>query len=105
MIVGGALTIRQYLVAGLLDELRITMTPVVLGAGEPLFECIGTPALTQVGSVSSGSVTHLRYRIEAQGTREDHGHLLGHVADGGRSRRRPMNRSVEGRSVLDARGR
>jgi dihydrofolate reductase len=64
MIVGGADTIRQYLVAGLLDELRITITPVILGAGERLLDGIGKPKLAQLASVCSGSVTHLRYRIE-----------------------------------------
>jgi dihydrofolate reductase len=67
MVVGGALTIRQYLAAGLLDELRITVTPVILGAGERLFDGIGTPRLTQVESVASASVTHLRYRMEQCG--------------------------------------
>jgi dihydrofolate reductase len=67
MIVGGAHTIRQYLVAGLLDELRITVTPVILGAGERLFDGIGTPWLAQVESFASGSVTHLRYRVEQRG--------------------------------------
>ncbi|HET9649702.1 MAG TPA: dihydrofolate reductase family protein [Microlunatus sp.] len=64
MIVGGAQAIRQYLAAGLLDELRITVTPVILGAGERLLDGIGHPKLAQLESVSSGSVTHLRYGIE-----------------------------------------
>jgi dihydrofolate reductase len=37
---GGASTLRQYLRAGLVDELHIAMPPVLLGAGEPLFEGI-----------------------------------------------------------------
>ena len=35
---GGAETIRQYLKAGLIDELHIAVAPVLLGSGEPLFE-------------------------------------------------------------------
>jgi dihydrofolate reductase len=35
---GGASTIRQYLVAGAIDELHITISPVVLGDGERLFD-------------------------------------------------------------------
>lgn len=35
---GGAATIRQYLRARLVDELHLAVSPVLLGAGEPLFE-------------------------------------------------------------------
>lgn len=34
---GGAATIRQYLQAGLLDELHVAVSPILLGSGEPLF--------------------------------------------------------------------
>jgi dihydrofolate reductase len=34
---GGASTIRQYVQAGLLDELHLAVSPVLLGAGEPVF--------------------------------------------------------------------
>ena len=34
---GGPATIRQYLEAGLIDELHLAMRPILLGAGEPLF--------------------------------------------------------------------
>jgi dihydrofolate reductase len=34
---GGAATVRQYLQDRLLDELHLAISPVVLGAGEPLF--------------------------------------------------------------------
>ncbi|MDB6170994.1 MAG: bifunctional deaminase-reductase domain protein [Chthoniobacteraceae bacterium] len=34
---GGAATIRQYLQAGLVDELHIAVSPIMLGSGEPLF--------------------------------------------------------------------
>jgi dihydrofolate reductase len=34
---GGAATVRQYLQAGLIDELHIAISPVVLGSGESLF--------------------------------------------------------------------
>ena len=33
---GGVATIRQYLLAGLVDELHLALSPVLLGAGEPL---------------------------------------------------------------------
>ena len=42
---GGASTIRQYLRAGLVDELHLVMRPVLLGAGEPLFRDLDLPEL------------------------------------------------------------
>lgn len=42
---GGPRTIRQYLRAGLIDELHIAVAPVLLGRGEPLFEGLDLPAL------------------------------------------------------------
>lgn len=44
-IAGGVSTVRQYLQAGLIDELHIALSPVLLGRGEPLFEGIDLPAL------------------------------------------------------------
>ena len=37
---GGASTIRQFLKAGLIDELHLAVRPVLLGKGEPLFDGI-----------------------------------------------------------------
>jgi len=34
---GGPATIRQYLLAGLIDEVHLAFSPVLLGSGEPLF--------------------------------------------------------------------
>ena len=42
---GGAATIRQYLKAGLIDEMHLAISPILLGQGEPLFEDIDLPAL------------------------------------------------------------
>ena len=42
---GGAETVRQYLRAGLIDELHIALSPVVLGQGEAMFTGIDLPAL------------------------------------------------------------
>lgn len=53
---------RQLLRAGLLDEVRIHLVPVLLGAGTPLFA--GEQAeLTPAGPPVAGAVTHLRYRV------------------------------------------
>jgi dihydrofolate reductase len=42
---GGVATVRQYLRAGLIDELRLAMAPVLLGTGEPLLHGIDLTAL------------------------------------------------------------
>jgi dihydrofolate reductase len=42
---GGVATIRQYLQAGLIDELHIAISPVPLGSGEHLFANLDTVAL------------------------------------------------------------
>ena len=42
---GGVNTIRQYLQAGLVDEMHITIAPIMLGSGEHLLAGIDTVAL------------------------------------------------------------
>lgn len=42
---GGVSTVRQYLQAGLIDELHFAMSPVLLGRGEAMFEGLDLPAL------------------------------------------------------------
>jgi len=42
---GGAATVRQYLVAGAIDEVHLAVSPVLLGRGEPLFAGLDLPAL------------------------------------------------------------
>lgn len=42
---GGAETVRQYLRAGVIDEMHLAVAPVLLGAGEPLLVGIDLPAL------------------------------------------------------------
>jgi dihydrofolate reductase len=41
----GAAVIRQYLQAGVVDEMHLAISPVVLGAGESLFKDVNLPAL------------------------------------------------------------
>lgn len=62
-IAGGAETMRQYLAAGLLDELYIHLVPVILGAGERLLLDVGDPTLELVKVVHSPKVTHIKYRV------------------------------------------
>jgi dihydrofolate reductase len=62
-IAGGAATVRQYLAAGLLDELHLHLVPIALGAGERLLDDVGNPVLEQVEVRASSAVTHIRYRV------------------------------------------
>jgi dihydrofolate reductase len=42
---GGASTVRQYLQAGLIDEMHLGLSPVFMGAGEPLWQGLDMRAL------------------------------------------------------------
>ncbi len=42
---GGVSTVRQYITAGLIDELHLAISPVLLGGGEHLLEGLDLPAL------------------------------------------------------------
>lgn len=42
---GGAATIRAYLDAGLIDEMHLVVSPVLLGSGEPLFAGLDLSAM------------------------------------------------------------
>jgi dihydrofolate reductase len=61
-IAGGARTVNQYLAAGLLDELRLHVTPCVLGAGERVFDGVPTQRLELASVRPTSRVTHLTYR-------------------------------------------
>ena len=58
---GGAATIRQYLAAGLVDEMHIAVSPVLLGRGEPLFAGLDLPQLGYEPSehVATENATHI----------------------------------------------
>jgi dihydrofolate reductase len=62
---GGAQAIQQYLAAGLLDELELHISPVLLGDGARLFDNLGEAdvQLEQVRAVEGPGVTHLKYRL------------------------------------------
>jgi dihydrofolate reductase len=61
-IMGGATTTRQYLAAGLIDELRLHMVPLVLGSGERLLDDLAGLRLEPVSARHTSKVTHLTYR-------------------------------------------
>jgi dihydrofolate reductase len=62
-IAGGAQTVREYLAAGLVDELRLHVAPLVLGAGERPLEGVGDLTLEQLEVRHTPLVTHLSYRV------------------------------------------
>jgi dihydrofolate reductase len=61
---GGAEALRRYLAAKLLDEIELHVVPVLLGAGERLFDGLGPAVeLEQLRAVEAPGVTHLKYRV------------------------------------------
>jgi dihydrofolate reductase len=64
-VMGGAETIREALRAQQVDELWITISPVILGAGKPLFDDTldDTMSLEPIGVRQSPLATHVRYRV------------------------------------------
>jgi dihydrofolate reductase len=62
---GGATTVNQYLAAGLIDELRLHIAPLTLGAGTRLFEGVPPLKLEQVKARAARLVTHVTYLVRA----------------------------------------
>ncbi len=61
---GGVSVIRQYLIAGLIDEMHLAVSPVLLGEGEHLFTGISLPQLgfRLVRTVAGENATHVFVR-------------------------------------------
>ncbi|MEV7662344.1 dihydrofolate reductase family protein [Paenarthrobacter sp. NPDC089316] len=64
-LLGGGDLVAQFANAGLLDEIIVTIVPVVLGAGKPLLPLKGpTPPLELVSSrILGGAAAELHYRL------------------------------------------
>lgn len=62
-VMGGGALVGSCLRDGLLDELRVHVSPEVLGAGTPLFAGVGRHRLTQTSVEVSPVCTHLTYRV------------------------------------------
>jgi dihydrofolate reductase len=60
---GGADTVRQYLLAGLIEELRLHIAPVLLGSGENLFTGLRDIRLEPISARHTALVTHVTYRV------------------------------------------
>jgi len=63
LVAGGPSAINQVLAAGLLDELRLHIVPILLGDGERLLKDVGDPELEPVEVVGTPGATHVRYRV------------------------------------------
>jgi dihydrofolate reductase len=64
VVMGGAETVRTAIDAGVVDELRLHFSPVLLGAGTPLFSGATPRSLRQIHVRSSSHATHVTYRVD-----------------------------------------
>ena len=63
VLMGGGATVASALEAGLLDALTLHLSPVVLGAGTPLFTGGAPRTLVQRSVTSTSTATHLTYDV------------------------------------------
>jgi dihydrofolate reductase len=64
LISGGASVINQALAGGLVDELALSVVPILLGSGERLLDGLGSDLkLEQLRAVEAPGVAHLSYRV------------------------------------------
>jgi dihydrofolate reductase len=64
-IAGGASCARQAIAAGIVDEIDLQVSPIILGAGERLLDGFpaGSPRLELERVLEAPGVAHLRYRV------------------------------------------
>jgi dihydrofolate reductase len=64
-VMGGPDTGRQFIEAGLLDEIGVHLVPMLFGSGTRMFEHLGGEhiQLETAGVIETSAATHLRYRI------------------------------------------
>ena len=62
---GGASVVNQYVRAQLVDEIDVSIAPLILGAGARMFEGIerGPRNLKQIRAVEAPGVTHIKYEL------------------------------------------
>jgi dihydrofolate reductase len=63
VIMGGGDAVRQAVVSGAADELRLHLAPVLLGAGTPLFTTGEPRGLTLLSARQSPHAMHLAYAV------------------------------------------
>jgi dihydrofolate reductase len=66
LIAGGLSIAQQALAAGLVDEISMHISPVLMGAGARLFDNIGAGPirLTRLSVLQGDAATHLRFRVD-----------------------------------------
>lgn len=64
-ILGGPSILQQYIAAGMIDELRLDIAPILLGRGTPLFKGSNIPPteFEQVRLLGSPLATHMIFRV------------------------------------------
>jgi dihydrofolate reductase len=65
---GGVATLRQYLQAGLVDEMHLAVSPILLGSGEHLLAGLDLPALGYRCTESVASAKAVHYIIARSNT-------------------------------------
>jgi dihydrofolate reductase len=65
VVMGGGDIIRQALDLGLPDELRLHVSPIILGSGTPMYDGIQRRQLTQTSVRPSATATHVTYSLRA----------------------------------------
>jgi len=62
---GGASVANQYLAARLVDEIDVSIAPLILGSGARLFQGLdrGTLKLGQIRTIEAPGVTHIKYDV------------------------------------------
>ena len=65
VIMGGANVARQFLEAGLVDQVRVHIAPILLTSGTPLFHLTAGSAivLKQADVLATQAATHITYRV------------------------------------------
>lgn len=62
--VHGASSAQQCIAAGLLDEVLISLAPVLLGSGTRLFDHLGGQvSLERTDVIPTANATHLRFKV------------------------------------------
>jgi dihydrofolate reductase len=72
-VMGGAELGRQYIAAGLVDEIQIHLVPVLFGAGTKMFDGLADDhiQLETVEVIQTPAAIHLRFRVLGRGVRTD----------------------------------
>jgi len=65
IVMGGADVLRQCFDAGIVDELALTIAPILIGSGKRLFDGIASADLgfAPAAAIESPFATHIRYRV------------------------------------------